>query len=194
MRKRASNYLFGLMMLFLSSVSVAAEAQANADSDGVRYQIQPGDILEISVWREPDLQRDVLIRPDGKFTFPLVGEISVHGRSLLVVRDELTKRLAKYVPDAEVTVAVKQLLGYKVYVIGQVNKPGEFLINRDVDVMQALSMAGGTTPFADLNDIKILRRSSGNQTAISFKYKEVMRGRNLEQNELLKSGDTIVVP
>jgi polysaccharide export outer membrane protein len=93
-----------------------------------------------------------------------------------------------------VTVSVKEVLGNKIYVIGQVNNPGEFVVNPQVDVLQALSMAGGTTAFADLDNIRILRRNRGVQTALSFNYKEVLRGRNLAQNVMLKSGDVVVVP
>ena len=107
---------------------------------------------------------------------------------------ELTTRLARYITDPVVTVSVKEVLGNKIYVIGQVKAPGTFIVNPQVDVLQALSMAGGTTPFADLNNIRILRRNNSQQSAFSFNYKEVVGGRNLEQNVMLNSGDVVVVP
>jgi polysaccharide export outer membrane protein len=93
-----------------------------------------------------------------------------------------------------VTISVSQVLGNKIYVIGQVNKPGDFVVNPQVDVMQALSMAGGLTAFADTNDIKILRRTGERQTAISFKYNDVLKGKDLSQNIVLQSGDIVAVP
>jgi len=140
------------------------------------------------------LQLELLVRPDGAVSFPLAGEISTRNRSVTELQDELTKRLARYINEPVVTVSVKEVLGNKIYVIGQVNNPGEFVVNPQVDVLQALSMAGGTTAFADLNNIRILRRNRGVQTALSFDYKDVIRGRDLAQNVMLKSGDVVVVP
>lgn len=165
------------------------------DTAEYSYSVQPGDILEISVWKEEDLQREVLVRPDGRFSFPLVGDIVATGKSVDELRQEIAARLQRYVPDLVVTVTVTQIRGNKIYVIGQVNEPGEFIVNPRVDVMQALSMAGGTTAFASLNDIMILRRNAnGGQQAIPFAYKDVERGRSLEQNIVLHSGDVVVVP
>ena len=106
----------------------------------------------------------------------------------------MTTRLARYITDPVVTVSIKEVLGNKIYVIGQVNSPGTFIVNPQVDVLQALSMAGGTTAFADLNNIRILRRNNLQQSALSFNYKEVVGGRNLKQNVMLNSGDVVVVP
>jgi polysaccharide export outer membrane protein len=158
------------------------------------YKILPGDLLQVSVWKEPDLQLDLLVRPDGAISFPLAGEISTHNRSVSDIQKELTSRLARYINEPVVTVSIKEVLGNKIYVIGQVNDPGEFVVNPHVDVLQALSVAGGTTAFADLDNIRILRRINGVQSALSFNYKEVIRGRNLAQNVMLKSGDVVVVP
>ena len=174
---------------------VNAGADLEAPPSHPLYMVQPGDILEISVWGEPELQRSVLVRPDGGFSFPLVGDIDADGKAPKQLREEITERLDQYVPDATVSVSVNQIQGNKVYIIGKVNRPGEFTISRPVDVMQALSMAGGTTPFASLDDIKILRRTKeGRQDAIPFNYSQVERGKKLEQNQLLISGDVIVVP
>jgi polysaccharide export outer membrane protein len=136
----------------------------------------------------------VLIRPDGGYSFPLAGDLSAAGKSVERISQELTQRLERYIPDLVVTVAVTAINGNKIYVIGQVNNPGAFVMNPRVDVMQALSMAGGTTPFAELNDIKILRRTGSGQTVLPFRYSDVARGRNLEQNIMLISGDVVVVP
>jgi polysaccharide export outer membrane protein len=156
--------------------------------------VKPGDTLLISVWKEEDLVQEVLIRPDGGYSFPLAGDLSAAGKSVERISQELTQRLERYIPDLVVTVAVTAINGNKIYVIGQVNNPGAFVMNPRVDVMQALSMAGGTTPFAELNDIKILRRTGSGQTVLPFRYSDVARGRNLEQNIMLISGDVVVVP
>ena len=159
------------------------------------YEVQPGDILAVSVWGEPQLQLEVLVRPDGMLSLPLAGEISARNKALTDIRLEITDKLKKYVPDADVTVALKQIQGNKVYVIGKVNRPGEFLLKSNVDVMQALSMAGGATPFADVDEIKVLRRSADNeQKVFEFDYDEIKDGENLDQNIMLKSGDVVVVP
>ena len=159
------------------------------------YQIQPGDLLQISVWHEEDLKLEVLVRPDGGFTFPLAGDMTALGKTVEDIRKEISDRLIRYIPDLVVTVAVKEINGNKVYVIGQVNKPGAFVMNPRVDVMQALSIAGGTTPFAKLDEIVVLRRTNEtNQIKLPFRYNDVVKGRGLEQNVLLVSGDVVVVP
>lgn len=183
---------FIALIVLTSGFAALAKSQESPTSG---YAIQPGDILEISVWKEEDLQREVLVRPDGRFSFPLAGEVDATGKTVGDLREEIAASLQKYIPDLIVTVSVKNILGNKVYVLGQVNKPGEFVVNPRVDVMQALSMAGGTTPFAALNDIVVLRRDGqGSQRAIRFAYKDVERGRSLDQNIVLHSGDVVVVP
>jgi polysaccharide export outer membrane protein len=115
-------------------------------------------------------------------------------RPVTEIRDEVASRLARYIPDPVVTVSVKEIRGNRIFVLGQVQRPGVFVMNPRVDVMQALALAGGTTPFAALNDIKILRRSGSQQEIAQFRYSEVAGGRNLDQNIMLRSGDIIVVP
>jgi polysaccharide export outer membrane protein len=163
-----------------------------ADKD--HYRVNSGDSLFVSVWQDEGLTREVLVAPDGNCTFPLVGEFGAKGRTLSEIRSELSQRLARFIPDAVVTVALADISGNKIYVMGQVNSPGVYVMNPSLDVMQALSMAGGTTPFADLKSIRILRRDEAGQRALRFRYDEVIRGRNLEQNILLQSGDLLVVP
>jgi polysaccharide export outer membrane protein len=181
-------------ILLMFAALQAAQAQQPAQP-ATLYKVQPGDTLQISVWKEPDLQREVLVRPDGHFSFPLAGEIDATDKSVEDLRQEIVQRLQRYIPDLVVTVSVTDIGGNKIYVLGQVNRPGQFTVNPRVDVMQALSMAGGTTAFAAVDDIVILRRGSdGAQRAIPFKYKDVIRGRDLDQNILLDSGDIVVVP
>lgn len=188
--KRIAGLLITILCLW-TGAAVAQDEQQNADK---AYEVQPGDLLLISVWKEPDLQQEVLVRPDGAFSFPLVGEINGLHRTIEELRVELSTKLSRYIPDLVVTVSILEINGNKIYIMGQVNQPGEFVVNPRVDVMQALAMAGGTTPFADLNDIKILRRSGETQTVLDFRYNNVARGRDLEQNIVLQSGDIVVVP
>jgi polysaccharide biosynthesis/export protein len=177
------------VLAFALAAGVMAHAQDNAP-----YTIKPGDVLSVSVWKEPDLQGQVLVRPDGVFSFPLVGEVDARNKNVTEINKIMLERLKKFISDPIVTVSVQEIKGNKIYVIGQVNKPGEFIVNPRVDVMQALSMAGGTTAFAALGDIVILRRSPEGQRALPFRYAEVARGRNLQQNVELQAGDIVVVP
>jgi polysaccharide export outer membrane protein len=158
------------------------------------YEVQPGDLLQVSVWKEQDLDRQVLVRPDGGFSFPLAGDVNAIGKTVDQLRGELTERLSRFIPDLFVTVAVLEINGNKVYVIGQVSQPGQFVVNPRVDVIQALSLAGGTTAFASPNDIFVLRREGNAQRRLPFNFGEVARGKNLEQNIILRSGDVVVVP
>ncbi len=195
-------HLLSCGILSLLSLTAALPAQAAPPAPAppraapdAAYTVKPGDILTISVWKEPDLQGPVLVRPDGAFSFPLAGQMDARGKSVAELQQMVTDKLRKFISDPVVTVSVQEIKGNKVYVIGQVNKPGDFVVNPRVDVMQALSMAGGTTPFAALGDITILRRTdSGSQQALPFRYTDVVRGRNLDQNVMLQAGDVVVVP
>ncbi len=158
------------------------------------YPISAGDRLFVSVWNEEELHTDVLVRPDGYFSIPLAGEIAAAGNTIAEVTQQVAENLERYIPEPEVTITVTEVVGAKFYVIGQVNRPGAFIMNHPVDVMQALSLAGGSTPFAALGKIKVLRRQGEVQEAIPFDYAEVAKGENLDQNLILQSGDVIVVP
>ncbi len=171
--------------------SVAALAQ---QLGGLEYRIGPEDVLHISVWKDEDLDREVLVRPDGGISFPLVGDIQVSGRTPLEVQDEIRSRLARYVPDAEVTVSVEKISGYTIFVLGEVNEPGQHTLGRYVDVVQALTLAGGTTPYASESKIRVLRRQDGREVVYSVNFSDIKRGRKLQQNIILQSGDVVVVP
>ena len=179
--------VWAMLLMCVLGLQVAHAQQAS-------YMVKPGDTLEISVWKEPDLQRQVLVRPDGAFSFPLVGEIDARGKTVADLNKLVADRLAKYISGAVVTVSVQEIKGNKIFVLGQVNKPGEFIVNPSVNIMQALSMAGGMTPFAATNDIIVLRGQGDKQTAMAFRYPEVVRGKRLETNIELIAGDIVVVP
>jgi len=161
---------------------------------GPDYLIGPGDILEISVWKEEALTKAVVVLPDGKVSFPLIGRVHAAGRTVEEIKKEITKKIAKYAPKEEVNLEVKQVNSMLLYVIGRVNQPGRFVLNVNVDVMQALAIAGGLNPFAKRNQIKIFRTEAGKTTIFKFSYDDVTDGEKLEQNITLKRGDVIVVP
>jgi len=190
--------LLSSILVFGMSVSGLAQSPIGAgQTAGGDYRIGPEDVLEISVWKEQDLQlKEVLVRPDGWITFPLVGNVKAKGKTAQEVDEEITGRLRKYIPEPVVTVSVKKVAGYKVFVIGRVNKPGEYVVGRYVDVLQALTLAGGLTPFADEENIRILRKGEegSKEQVLQFNYAEIKKGQRLEQNITLKSGDTVVVP
>jgi polysaccharide export outer membrane protein len=158
------------------------------------YRVGPEDLLEISVWREDALKKEVLVRPDGGVSYPLIGEVQAAGKTILEIRQEIAKRLERFIPDPAVSVAILKVGSQRIYVIGRVNKPGEFPIGRYVDVLQALSMAGGLTPFADSNAIRVMRREGDRQIVLPFEYGSVVRGQKVEQNIQLRAGDVVVVP
>ena len=188
MQWHPSRWLCGL----LCTVAAAAAFAAPPDTT---YTVKPGDMLQVSVWKEPELQAPVLVQPDGKFSFPLAGQLDANGKTVAQLQKEIGVRLAHFISDPVVTVSLTQINGNKVYVLGQVQKPGSFVVNPSVDVMQAISMAGGTTPFAALGSIKILRRTAGgSQEALPFNYNDVAHGKDLEQNVILQAGDVVVVP
>lgn len=158
------------------------------------YRLGPEDVLQVSVWKDEHLTREVVVRPDGMFSFPLVDDIQAEDRTVEEIRDDLVKRLTKYIPNPNVSVAVAKVMSYKVYVIGRVNKPGEYVIGHYTDILQALSLAGGLTPFAAENNIKVMRRVRGEQQAIPFRYGDLRKGKDLEQNIILQRGDVVMVP
>lgn len=182
---------FTLMLLGLGALTAGrAEAQAAAGD----YKLHAGDKIQVSVWKEVDLQRPVIIRPDGKFSFPLTGEVQASGRSADQVRADIEARLKKYIPEPVVTVTVEETAGNRIFVIGQVNKPGMFVMNPQLSVLQALSLAAGGTPFAKLDDIIVIRGTGTAQTTLPFRYSQVTEGKSLAQNIMLESGDVVVVP
>jgi polysaccharide export outer membrane protein len=159
------------------------------------YVIGPDDILAVLYWREKDMSVDqVVVRPDGMITLPLLNDVKAAGLTPEQFRQEVTKQAGQYVPDPNVTIVVKAINSRKVYVTGQVTKAGSFPLTGPTTVMQALAMAGGLTEFAKENDIVVMRTADGKTQTLKFKYKDVIQGKNLQQNILLKPGDTVVVP
>jgi len=199
--------LFSVVLLavfFVSStVCAAAESAKKATTDkaaikpagtGGDYVIGPGDLLDISVWKDEALTRTSVVLPDGKISFPLIGEVVAGGKTLAQLKQELEQKLARFVPDMVLSVEVKQCNSMLIYVIGRVNAPGRFVLNANVNVLQALAMAGGLNPFAKKDSIKIFRHEGENTVIIPFRYSQVADGEHLEQNIWLRQGDLILVP
>jgi polysaccharide export outer membrane protein len=189
-----NKYLYTLAFLCVASNSLAETPAAPAPASFTPYYIlSPGDVLEISVWKEEGLQKEVLVRPDGGISFPMVGELQAGGKTTAQVHAEIITRVKRYIPDPVVTVSLLKI-NTKVYVVGKVKRPGDFVITQYTDVMQALAMAGGLDPYAKSGDIQILRRVQGKEKSLEFDYDEVAKGKNLDQNIMLQNGDVVVVP
>ena len=189
--KRRTCILVGIVLAILLLVS---EAFSQAPVQDSSYQIGPNDILNIFVWKETELTRDVTVMPDGKITYPLIGEITAQGMTASELKKVITDKLQSFVTAPEVTVIVKESRSQVVYTIGKLMKPGPYPLAPGMTVMQALSAAGGFAEWADPKNILIVRKDGGKETHLRFNYKEFTSGENLQQNILLKPGDTIVVP
>ena len=167
---------------------------AHAQDTSADYQLHAGDSITVSVWKELELQRKVIIRPDGRFSFPLAGEVQAAGRTADQIRQDIEGKLTKYIPEAVVAVMVEDVSGNRIYVIGQVTKPGMYVMNPELTVLQALSLAGGGTPFAKLDNISVIRGTGAAQKTMPFRYDQVIEGKSLQQNIALVSGDVVIVP
>lgn len=180
--------VIGVMLVNLAPMPALA-----VDAD---YKLNPGDVLQITVWKEEGLDRETLVLPDGTVAFPLVGTLKAAGKTVAQLQTEVKAGLEKAIPDAPVTVVVKSALGNVVDVIGQVAKPGEFVAGHPLTVMQALSMAGGLTPYASESRISIVRHGAdGKDTHIEFPYYgDILKGKNLDKDIVLSPGDVVLVP
>ena len=173
--------------------AAAANVAAAMDSEP-EYILGPGDQIDIAVWKDETLTKSVIVLPDGKISFPLIGEIKAAGRTVPQLKQEITKKISPFAPDPIISIEVRQVNSMLVYVIGRVNTPGRFSLNTNVNVLQALTIAGGLNPFAKRDKIKIFRREGAKTTIFRFKYDEVVEGAELEQNIILQRGDVVVVP
>lgn len=164
-------------------------------SDAGNYLLAPGDLVEITVWKEEGLQQQqILVAPDGNITFPFAGTIMAAGKPISALQETIAGKMSAYIADPVVNIKLLQNNGNTIFVIGKVNKPGQFPANRRIDVMQALSLAGGLTVFADDTSINVLRRVGDEIKVFPFDYDDVLYGKHLEQNIILEAGDTVTVP
>lgn len=192
---------FAIVLLLLCGLMACSEKECrfpeaflNPDPDLQNYHIGYGDVLFISVWKEDALTRQLAVLPDGNITFPLIGNVKAHGKTVDDLKALISKKLERYMADATLSVEVQQPNSMMIYVIGKVNNPGNFLMHENMTVMQALSLARGLNPFADKDEIRIFRTIDGQEYIFYFNYDEVTKGKKLAQNITLKRGDMIVVP
>jgi polysaccharide export outer membrane protein len=171
--------------------STDAKKPATADPN---YVIGDQDVLDISVWKEPEVSRVVPVRPDGKISLPLLNDVQAAGLTPSQLAAEITESLKKYVTSPQVTVIVTTINSQRVYILGEVTRPGAFPLLPGMSVLQALSSAGGFTQFAKVKNIFVRRIENGRESKYPFNYKDVVNGKRPEQDILLKAGDTIVVP
>ncbi len=182
--------LFFLLICIFCAVGFVLPNNCHAGD----YIIAPADVLEISIWGEQDLSRQLVVRPDGKVSFPLIGDLTVAGKTTAQVKALVEKKIRAYIPEASATVIVSKLGSLQYYVIGKVAKPGMFNVSRRLSVLQALALAGGLTTFADEDSISIIRYEGDKVIKLPFDYSEVKHGKKLGQDILLERGDVILVP
>ena len=210
--KRAVFTIFGLLIaaVTLSAQSQKPEAQEAAanqsapksrqtgdaiPANDTAYKIGPQDVLRIDVWKEPEITRNGLpVRPDGKISLPLLNDVQAAGLSPLELSNVISEALKKFMNNPQVTVTVLDINSRRVYVTGEVSRPGTFPLLPNMTVLQALTTAGSFTQFARTKNTYVLRNEGGKQVKLPFNYKEVIKGNHPEQNIELRSGDTIVVP
>lgn len=174
-----------------SAANAAAPATVDVPDS---YVIGPEDVIGVLVWREPDMSGDVTVRPDGKITLPLVGDLEAANRTPETLADEIGKAAAKYVDQPSVSVVVRQANSHKVFITGQVKQSGAYALAGPRTVLQLIALAGGLNEYADADHITVMRNENGRTRTFRFNYEDVAKGKHLEQNIELQSGDTVVVP
>lgn len=175
--------------------SVADVAHVGAKGHDASYIIGNSDVLAITVWKEPEISRSIPVRPDGKISLPLAGELQAAGRTPLQLEQDISGKLKSYITNPDVTVIVQEINSEKFNVLGRVSRPGTYPLTASTTVLDALATAGGFMDFAKQKGVYILRRSpGGGQTRLDFNYKDVIKGKHTEQNVRLQPGDTVIVP
>ena len=174
--------------------STTVEVTVKSATGDPNYAIGPEDELYVNVWKEPDISRAVPVRPDGKISLPLVNDVQASGLTPMQLGSEIKERLKKFISEPQVTVIVTKINSQRVFLVGEVTRAGAYPLLPNMNVLQALSSAGGFTQFANLKKIHVLRMENGKQISLPFRYKDVASGHHPEQNISLKPGDTIVVP
>ena len=194
---KCSSYLTGA----INPINQTAWAQSSKNQSRTRssetprnYAIGLGDVLEIFVWRNQQLSREVAVRPDGKISLPLIQDIQAEGLTVLQLRDEITRRFDEHLDHPRVTIIVSQIKSYKVNVLGRVVRPGVYPITGNTTLLEAISMAGGFSIWANKREITVITHQGGEEKRITADYKKIASGKDPGQNIILKRGDTIIVP
>jgi len=199
---RKTLLLLGLAMIVscasdIPSVKTLAKHQQSRQvpsESNDAYIIGPGDILSIDVWREPTLSKQVTVRLDGKISLPLVHEIETAGLTCAQLRNHLTKKYSDYVEFPTVSVTLMESRSKRIYILGRVNRPGEYELVKSMTILQAISRAGGPTEWADTSDIRLIRKIKGTERTFAVDYGAIVSSKDLSQNILLEPDDTIFVP
>lgn len=174
--------------------SIVSDVDVKPATKDPNYIIGPDDELIVTVWKEPDISRTVPVRPDGKISLPLLNDVPAAGLTPMQLTSEIMSRLKRFISVPEVTVIVSKVSPPRIFVVGEVGRAGAYPQVPEMTVLEAISSAGGLTPFAKQTRVSILRMENGKQIRIPVNYKEVLKGQRPEQNITLKPGDTIVVP
>jgi len=190
------------LFLFSSGLAQGDEKKTNAGAaKGATeatqfplYVVQPNDILEIFVWKEPELTRKVLVRPDGRISFPLVQDLQAGGISPGELKEQIEMKLKKFINSPNVTIIVEAIQSYRIYVVGRVQKPGSLIVEKPVTVLQALTLAGGFQEYARKSEVTVIRNYGSENIVFKFNYEDVIQGKKPEQNIFLRTGDVVVVP
>jgi polysaccharide export outer membrane protein len=203
---RSSGFLLIVLLLFgavaapVLAQQIPAAESPNADvhpaakPHDAAYVIGSSDVLAVTVWKEPEITRSIPVRPDGKISLPLAGEIQAAGRTPLQLEQDIAAKLKNYITNPDVSVIVQQINSEKFNILGRVAKPGSYPLTGTTTVLDAIATAGGFQDFAKQRGVYILRQGPGGQTRLAFNYKDVIKGKHLEQNVKLESGDTVIVP
>ena len=179
--------------MIMASIILCLPLMAKA-SENNHYLLHQGDRLDISVWGDKSLAKELKVLPDGSISFPLTGRVEVAGKSSTEVEQLISKKLTKYLPEPEVTVIVVGTEGSKIYILGKVKQPGPVLLTGPITVLQALSIAGGFDKFADTDSIKILKSKKNGGQVLVVDYTKLLKGQDLNTNYVLTADDTILVP
>ncbi|WP_291318770.1 polysaccharide biosynthesis/export family protein [Desulfonatronospira sp.] len=189
-------YLFFLGILFLALAVPHAQAETirNIQADSESYVIGKGDVLEIVIWQEPDLSREVKVRVDGRISMPLVDDVMAAGKTPMDLKQTVTGRLSRFIQEPEVTVIVRNQISKSYYVLGEVRQVGEFALEKDLTLMQAITRAQGFTEWANKRNLVLFRQSGDSEERIDINYRDIVSGSAPEQNLRIQPGDTLVVP
>lgn len=187
-----------ISLLFIMSIMAHStsrcEETSKTTAEPVQYRIGNGDTLEIVTWKEPDFTREVLVRNDGKITFPLLNDIKAVGKAPEELKTEIELQLKDFIDSPNVTVFVIQSSSQMFYILGEVARTGEYPLTKNLTVLQAFALAGGFTEWASKKEIILFRKEAGKDKIIRINYKDIVKGKDLEQNVRIKADDTIIVP
>jgi polysaccharide export outer membrane protein len=194
-RRRASIPVFSFLLLVTLAPAFFAQTAEHAEPSKVPlYVIEPNDLLKIFVWKQPDMSGQVLVRPDGRISLPLVQDIQASGKTPAELKQNIEESLKEYIEFPTVTVIVDAIQSYKVFVTGQVTKPGPIMSEKPISVLQALALAGGFLPLSKPAETVVVRTTTDGGTMFRFNYPEFIKGEHFNQNITLKTGDVVIVP